>query len=119
MKPDITEFSYGYALVEQISRNNAFQITAAPFLPSLIQEGQQFGYDVAVQFGGVPLFLQFKLSDFLARSNAKEANRLGLPYYRMHIRSASNSNQHAMLLGLESSGEAVFYAARCFIYQKR
>jgi hypothetical protein len=114
MKPDISEFSYGYALVEQISRNNAFQITAAPVFPSLIQEGYQFGYDAAIQFGGVPLFLQFKLSDHLERSNAREASRVGLPYYRMHLRSARYSDQHSMLLNLENRGEVVFYAAPMF-----
>jgi hypothetical protein len=115
MKPDISEFSYGYALVEQIAQNNAFQITAAPVFPSLIQEGQQGGgYDAALQFGGVPLFLQFKLSDHLERANAKEANNMGLPYYRMHLRSARHSYQHEMLLDLENRGELVFYVAPMF-----
>jgi hypothetical protein len=115
VNPDISEFSYGYALVEQIARNNAFQVTAAPVFPSLIQEGQAGGgYDAAIQLGGVPLFLQFKLSDYLFRSNANEYDEMGGPYYRMHIRSARHSDQHAMLLDLERSGESVFYAAPQF-----
>lgn len=115
MKPNISEFSYGYAIVEQIARDNSAQISAAPVFPSLIQEGRQGGgYDAGVQLNGVPLFLQFKLSDYLERQNAKEAGSMGLPYYRMHIRSARHSDQHAMLLDLENTGEQVFYAAPMF-----
>ena len=62
---------------------------------------------------GKPVFLQFKLSDQLKRSNSKEYQNgmLGLPYYRMHIRPGKHSDQHSLLLDLEGSGESVFYIA--------
>jgi len=115
MKPDISEFSYGYALTENIVLNNAFSLKAAPLFPSLFQEGQQGGgYDVRLPFDGAPMFLQFKLSDCMVRGNAKEATKLGLPYYRMHIRSTRHSDQHPMLLDLENSGELVYYVSPLF-----
>jgi hypothetical protein len=116
MKPEISEFSYGYCIVEQISRDVA-EITAAPFFPSLIQEGREGGYDVMVTRGGSPLFLQFKLSDHLEKSAAREAKAkiMGLPYYRMHLRSPRYSDQHAMLMELEiSRGQEVYYVAPLF-----
>lgn len=115
MKSNISEFSYGYALTENIVTNPALKITAAPVFPSLISEGQPGGgYDVSISSGGLLLFLQFKLSDCLIRYNANEAYKLGLPYYRFHIRSIENSDQHPMLLDLENLGELVFYTAPKF-----
>ncbi|MBN8655376.1 MAG: hypothetical protein J0M11_06520 [Anaerolineae bacterium] len=113
MRPSISEFSYGYALTEAFS--GLGDLSAAPIFPSLRQEGQQGGgYDVQIQYSGSVLFLQFKLSDCMVRDNALEAVNFGLPYFRMHIRSLIRSQQHPMLLGLEASGNTVFYAAPKF-----
>lgn len=82
--------------------------------PSLYDEGQPGGgYDVKIPISGRPVFLQFKLSDQLKRTNSKEhtSGLLGVPYYRMHIRPAKHSDQHSLLLDLEASGESVFYIA--------
>lgn len=116
MKPDISEFSYGYALTEALIWDTGLPITAAPILPSLIEEGQSGGYDVGIQFNGLLLFLQFKLSHFMTRGTAFETQQglLDIPFYRMHLRPARHSRQHAMLLDLEATGEIVFYAAPKF-----
>ena len=113
MRSSISEFSYGYALTEAFSYLG--DLSAAPVFPSLRQEGQQNGgYDVQIQYSGTILFLQFKLSDCMIRENAAESTEFGLPYYRMHIRSLSRSQQHPMLLELERNGNMVFYAAPKF-----
>lgn len=114
MKPDLSEFSYGYAVTEELVSLHRASIVAAPMFPSLYDEGQPGGgYDVQIPISGRPVFLQFKLSDQLERSNSKEhrSGLLRLPYYRMHIRPAKHSNQHSLLLDLEASGETVFYIA--------
>lgn len=114
MKPDFSEFSYGYAVTEElVTRSRAF-LVAAPLFPSLYEEGQAGGgYDVKIPLYGIPLFLQFKLSDRMERKSAKEhqAGLLSVPYFRMHIRPAKHSDQHNLLLDLEASGQAVFYIA--------
>ena len=114
MKPDFSEFSYGYAVTEElVTRSRAF-LVAAPLFPSLYEEGQAGGgYDVKIPLHGIPLFLQFKLSDRLERKSAKEhqTGLLTVPYFRMHIRPNKHSDQHNLLLALEASGEAVFYIA--------
>lgn len=116
MKPDISEFSYGYALTEAFIWDTGVPVIGAPFFPSLIQEGQSGGYDVAVSFSGLLLFLQFKLSHFMTRGTAFETKQgyIDVPFYRMYLRPARHSRQHAMLLDLEASGEIVFYAAPKF-----
>jgi hypothetical protein len=117
MKPDISEFSYGYALTDELIHWHGTSLTAAPVFPSLYQEGQTGGgYDVMLQRPGLPLFLQFKLSDCMIRSSAQEVQDglFNVPYYRMHIRPARHSEQHEMLLDLESRGNEVYYLAPAF-----
>lgn len=117
MKPDISEFSYGYALTESLVTNTGIPVIGSPLFPSLIAEGQEGGgYDVAIPFVGTLLFLQFKLSDKMIRNSAIEVVNGALipPFYRMHIRASKHSEQHAMLLDLEGKGNLVFYAAPKF-----
>jgi hypothetical protein len=117
MKPQLSEFSYGYAVTEAFVRLFRAGLTAAPLFPSLFQEGQPGGgYDVMIQRWGVPVFLQFKLSDCMVRGTAREAQegQLTPPFYRMHLRPRSLSDQHDLLLDLEQAGEEVYYVAPLF-----
>jgi hypothetical protein len=117
MKPNISEFSYGYALTEELIKGLGPNITAAPVFPSLYQEGRKGGgWDVKLQRGGIPLFIQFKLSHYLKSANAKErkSGHFSTPYYRMHIRPKKHSKQHELLLDLENLGHEVYYAAPVF-----
>ena len=117
MHPNISEFSYGFAVTDELIYWHGTSITAAPVFPSLYQEGQQGGgYDVMIQRDGIPLFLQFKLSYCMVRQYAREAHLglLPLPYYRMYLRPAKHSNQHEMLLDLETAGNEVYYSAPAF-----
>jgi hypothetical protein len=117
MKPDISEFSYGYALTEELVMRSGLPIMAAPLFPSLIAEGQSGGgYDAHLQFAGFPLFLQFKLSHCMVRASAYECRmRLFTPnFYRIHLRPLKHSQQHNLLLDLESKGYPVYYAAPHF-----
>lgn len=117
MYPDISEFSYGFALTDSLVAATGRRIRAAPVFPSLIDEGRPGGgFDVHIPFDGYPLFLQFKLSHFMVRASAEEvkAGVLTTPFYRFHLRPTRHSQQHPLLLDLESTGAAVFYAAPAF-----
>ena len=117
MRPDISEFSYGYAVTDELIHWHGIGLTAAPVFPSLYREGQQGGgYDVMLQGPGLPLFLQFKLSDCMVTNRAREAQQglLRVPFYRMHLRPARHSMQHRMLLQLDRSGQEVYYCAPAF-----
>jgi hypothetical protein len=117
VNPDISEFSYGYALTEQLIHNSDLQIRAAPIFPSLIEEGKPGGgYDVQLPFVGFALFLQFKLADRMIRDTAFEVKKglMTTPFYRMHLRPMKHSIQHQLLLSLEAKGEMVYYAAPHF-----
>jgi len=122
MRPEISEFSYGFAVTNELIHLHGTNLTAAPIFPSLYQEGQPGGgWDVMLQRPGLPLFLQFKLSHCLMRSNAKEYRDGSFstgftqrPYYRMYIRSAEHSSQHEMLVDWEQLGNEVYYVAPAF-----
>ena len=116
MRPNISEFSYGFAITSELVRAPE-AVTAAPVFPSLFAEGQQGGgWDVRLDRPGVPLFLQFKLCDQMIRRTCREARQasFNVPCYRMHLRSARSSRQHEMLLDLEETGQEVYYSAPMF-----
>lgn len=117
MRPDISEFSFGYAVTEALVQRWRPLLTAAPAFPSLGEEGQAGGgYDVKIERRGIPIFLQFKLSDCMVRATASEVQQglLANPFYRMHVRPARHSDQHQMLCDLETRGATVRYVAPLF-----
>lgn len=114
MKPEMSEFSYGFAYTNEMITTPGAHIIAAPEFPSLQQEGKPGGgYDVKIPYGS-PLFLQFKLSHRLVRTNCKEYNVMGGPYYRWHLHALRHSAQHDLLLELEDRGNEVYYVAPAF-----
>lgn len=112
MKSQFSEFTYGYTLVEELSRGHRF--SAVPIFPSLVEEGKIGGYDVSIELSGLPFFLQFKRSDCLVRSNAKYYSLFDSSYYRFDLHALKYSQQHSLLLQLELSGNPVFYVAPKF-----
>jgi hypothetical protein len=122
MRPNISEFSYGYALTEcliEFFRSQTLSLTAAPLFPSLYDEGRPGGgYDLRLDLPGTILFLQFKLSHYIWKKDKRIAEfSLGLfttPFYRMYFRPSRHSEQHQMLLDLEGQGQEVFYATPLF-----
>ncbi|MER8702576.1 hypothetical protein [Mesorhizobium sp. M1273] len=57
MKVGYTEFSFGYAFTESLIRSSSAAPVSAPVFPNLIQEGHS-GFDIRINFPGVPLFFQ-------------------------------------------------------------
>lgn len=118
MKPNISEFSYGYAITEELAGGAHGKVIAAPLFPSLYQEGKIGGWDVKLAFPSAVLFLQFKLSDRLTRSSAAECAAGMTPdFFRMHLRRRDKSNQHHLLVELANAEQLVFYAAPAFSEQ--
>lgn len=114
MNPMISEFSYGYALTEELATGYRNQLRGAPVFPSLIEEGTTGGHDLELPLVGAPMFLQFKLSHYMKNSSALEWSRWNRPYFRVHLRPLRHSRQHNLLLNLEGQGNEVYYAAPMF-----
>ena len=120
MVPEISEFSYGFSLTNELV--GWTELSAAPVFPSLIEEGKAGGgYDVKLDRPGAPLYLQFKRSERMERRSAREFKKitsqggsLAIPFYRFPITAAAKSDQHELLLALDISPNSVFYAAPRF-----
>lgn len=117
MRPTISEFSFGYALTEELVHGAMGGLLGAPVFPSLYREGS-LGYDVAIPFVGVPVFMQFKLSHYMTRSSAAEYALFGGTYYRFFVHASSKSRQHELLQKLQESEGNVYYAAPLFWMQE-
>jgi hypothetical protein len=118
LTPDISEFSYGFALTQELIAIADPPLRAAPIFPSLIEEGRPGGgYDVRLDIPGFPLFVQFKRADCMVRRSASETvppYSFRLPFYRMKITARTRSAQHDMLIDLDTGRNQVFYAAPLF-----
>lgn len=120
MIPEISEFSYGFALTNELV--GWIELFAAPIFPSLLEEGKAGGgYDVKLDRPGAPLYLQFKRSECMTRRSAREyrsvrdrGGLLPVPFYRFPITEKAKSDQHELLLALDITPNHVFYAAPRF-----
>src|SRR6266571_6556135 len=113
MRPSFSEFSFGFGVSYALQRTLGSYSTAAPIFPSLIQEAR-LGYDVKFTTAGKSLFLQFKRSDALTRSSAKEWTVFGGPYYRFPLYRPRESTQHNRLVALGTKEPYVYYCAPLF-----
>lgn len=114
MEPDLSEFSYGFALTSELVAKFHLKRAGAPEFATQSAEGKPGGgWDMKLP--SVPIYLQFKRSDEMRRRTAREADLFAaLPFYRMHLRRKDVSDQHQLMLDLEAGGKHVFYAAPGF-----
>lgn len=118
---EFSEFSYGYALVDNLARSGGWGgFAAAPRFISLSQEGSVGGgFDVALDFVAWPFFLQFKIPQIMRRRSAGMPTGFHTPYFRMHLRTervnSSGMTQHEQLMELERVNPlSAFYVAPRF-----
>jgi hypothetical protein len=107
-----SEFTYSFALVNELVTLGDPPVVSVPVFPSLIQEGRATGgYDVALERPGRPLFLQFKLSKHIRGRRAREFQQrlFWSPFYRMYIRARRSSRQHELLLELQRTNQGTVY----------
>jgi len=109
-----SEFSYGYALTDNIFHSGLPCTPHAPVFPSLYAEGMAGGgYDVRIPLHPMPLFLQFKIPQVMRRASTNMPNGFSTPYLRMHCRT-KRPNQHRLLRQLEVGGNVVYYTTPDF-----
>jgi hypothetical protein len=115
-KTGISEFTFGFAFLHEQANLYASGLTAAPILPSLQQE-QEEGWDARLPVQGGAYFYQFKLSEYLKKSNAKyrktykKNGPYKRPYYRISLHKNDNNKQHNRLKTLSFMCDDVYYAA--------
>jgi hypothetical protein len=108
----ISEFTFGFAFLHEQTITQWDGLTAAPILPSLQQEANA-GWDAHIPLEGEAFFYQFKLSDYLFRSNAtfiSNGTYTG-PYYRVELHKREFNRQHRLLRAHCLANPNTFYAA--------
>jgi len=115
MKSEFTESTFSFAYTHDLIKKIGL-LTVPEFISQ--QEEALRGYDVKIIWK-VPMFFQFKVSDFLSKRNAAEANLFQtMPYYRFKLhRDGKRSdvyNQHNLLVNLNRTHPNVYYSAPAF-----
>lgn len=116
MKPEFSEFSYGFALTYEIANALQPEVVATPLFPSPTA-GTQEGAGVAYIEQGLPLFVQFRLADCLKTSRATQWGSYSAPFFRISIQERTRSNQYSLLRTLSTTEPDVYYAGPAFYRQ--
>jgi hypothetical protein len=106
----ISEFTFGYAFLHEQTINHEHDLIAAPILPSL-QEEANVGWDARLPTHGTDFYFQFKLSDYLSRSNATfiRNGSYQRSYYRIALHRNNSNRQHQRLKELSINNPNTFY----------
>lgn len=104
MRSDFTEFSYGFAALNELVTQfpGTGGLHAAPMLPTLRDENT-LGYDARLDSVHGVFFLQFKCAMRLTRPRAKQWPAYGQPYYAFDLRNTWRSPQHDALCRLQGA----------------
>lgn len=113
MRTEFSEFSYGFAITQEIIDSLKPSIQGAPMFPSLIEEAK-LGFDVSFKKTGWPLYLQFKIPEYLTNRTAREYSFHRHPYWRISIRQSQRSQQHNLLVNFAKNEPNVYYATPTF-----
>ena len=122
--PDFTELTFGYAYLRELERREASG-GSFPLAPDFISQNEEAekGYDVKVTLdGATPLFIQFKRSFVVTRSNGKEIldGTYNSPQvFRMHLHKRGAYRQHKALQRLEADGHDVQYVTSQIYTQRQ
>lgn len=115
MKCEFSESSYAFSLVSELVRTGELgSIVAAPIAPSTHEEGKE-GYDIKLFRKGKPLFLQFKIPDYIVQKRSSSTSPYDSPFYRVKMWNRQVSDQHNVLKKLSDANPGtVFYVAPTF-----
>jgi hypothetical protein len=107
----ISESTFAIALLAEQQSRQWGNLSSYPVLPSLFDEAG-VGWDAFLPLVGAPMFLQFKISDYMTHwRSAHLAFLQNTPYYRFHLHPRNNFQQHARLRTLSLSYPDTYYVA--------
>jgi hypothetical protein len=114
----LSEFSFGYGATREAEKLLAeLGLVCTPFFPNLRQE-RRLGFDVAFDRPGVPLLIQFKLGEQLARFRKTDPTdsvpALARPFWRFMVDTLEPNGQFELLMKAERRGSEVLYVAPRF-----
>jgi hypothetical protein len=108
----LSEFMFGYGFLYEQTHIHWGELIAAPVLPSL-QAEQALGWDAHIPLQGVDFYYQFKLSDYLSRSNAQfiSDGTYYSAYFRISLHRKNGNQQHRRLRNHAIDSTHTYYVA--------
>jgi hypothetical protein len=114
MRAGFSELQFAYGCTREIEeRVYFFDPSSVPYFPSLVEEASK-GFDVKIPTLAAPIFLQYKIADYMIRSQAEQWKLFDSPYFRFSVYPANRSPQHNLLKDLSQKEPLVFYCAPAF-----
>ena len=115
VNPEFSEFQFAYGLTREIENNFSSSVVSPPTFPTQRRE-EIVGSDVIMRIREgnnsiTPLFIQYKRSEQMVRSDAREWDDFGQEYLRFDIHTA---NQHNTLVDLCRGIGLAYYVAPGF-----
>ncbi len=117
MKAEFSEFTYGIALLAELSDALGADIVAAPLFPSLAAE-KEVDDEESVPASGCPLFLHLKLAEYMLTPRATGWSEHERRFFRLSIAARSRHGVHSPLRRLSEVESEVYYAAPAFYRQR-
>jgi len=108
--PDFSELTFAFAYLRELEALKGTYDDLPDFISQAVEADA--GYDAAIAQGGIITFIQFKRSEVMTRSSAKELANAAFataPVFRMHLHRRNSFGQHLALQGLEAAGYPVLY----------
>ena len=116
MKCEFSELSFTFCVMHEfINLCNALNNhNLMPVFPTQYKE-KEFGYDVELQGGIIPIFFQFKVSEKIKNSNGSFWSYHRGSYFKFNLYDPVISNQHNILVDLaQDPANLVYYCAPLF-----
>lgn len=116
--PEFSEFQFAYGMTRELEAGHwSIRPSGTPFFPTQPREAD-LGYDVRISDGIWSVFIQYKRSKKLTRSNAREWGVYNGEYYRFRVETTDDPldpNQHERLVDLGQRYPRTYYAASQFL----
>ncbi len=111
-KVDISEFSFGFAVVHELINLFPDGLVGAPMFPSLRKEAE-LGYDAKIPVLWCTMFFQFKIPELVTQRSRSRFRMYspGTQYLRMSLHPRAENRQHRALKSLAAKYQHTYYVA--------
>jgi len=114
MEAAFSELQYAYSCTRELENRLGSSCSCAPYFPTLIEEAK-FGFDVAIGSLYAPVFLQYKVADYMIRKSARNWKEFSSSFFRFSVYPATKSPQHNRLKSLSTVFPFVYYCSSAFV----
>jgi hypothetical protein len=110
MRPSFSELQYSYSVTKEIEDRILPISLGVPYFPSLREEYRK-GYDILFNTTVAPIYLQYKVAEFMQTRKANHWHIFNDKYYKFDIYHPSKSPQHNLLKELSKTNDHVYYCS--------